>query len=622
LPALLNITRKLAQQPLTGPLLLALLAAAGVYLLTLQTIPNGSSHYFMIDVGEAQIVLNIWGTLHFTGYPLYVMLGNLLTDLLTAVGVSAITAPAVVSLLWGLLTLALIGVLAHHLTGRAWLAAGITLLFALTRTWWIHNNIAEVYSFGLLLLAALLNVALWRQPITGRIYWLALLGGLAVAHHRAVVTSIPALVFAVWPEMTADRRRLPRLLLISLLLGLLGLIQYGYLYLRGVAGAAWVYGQPGTLPGLIAEFFGTEASHFIGPPDSLAALLENFRMVTDTILRDVTLPGLILGLVGLLLALRSQRHRRASIVLILNALGAYSFHVLLYRDILSALILPITLSLAFGWLFLGDALLSANRSRRALPAALTLIVLAGAVGLFALNIGFIRSLTTDPSGLETIELLRAAPPDSTVMLAWGTRYFAAAIGQTLLGELDSITLIDDKADLAAVARQGRLITPEYTFYQQPPDWWQQRIGQPIYLQAAAPYLVEINLSPSIIDAPPAGITTAQEKLHCDAERVVLEVVWQTDSVPPADWSVFVKAFDAAGALIGQGDQFAPVYGWRPLTTWAAGEQVRDFYPVAAAPEQIARLSYGLYRALPDGSFENLAEWDAALNCSPPLPARG
>jgi hypothetical protein len=37
------------------------------YLITLQTIPNGAEHYYMIDVGEMQIVLNKWGTLHATG---------------------------------------------------------------------------------------------------------------------------------------------------------------------------------------------------------------------------------------------------------------------------------------------------------------------------------------------------------------------------------------------------------------------------------------------------------------------------------------------------------------------------------------------------------------------------
>ncbi|MFN8562341.1 MAG: DUF2723 domain-containing protein [Anaerolineae bacterium] len=96
--------------------LLGLLAALAIlllaYLPTIQTIPNGSENYYMIDVGETQIVLNRWGTLHATGYPLYVMSGSALVSLLCAFGISSATAPAVVSLLWGVLTLVLIYALA------------------------------------------------------------------------------------------------------------------------------------------------------------------------------------------------------------------------------------------------------------------------------------------------------------------------------------------------------------------------------------------------------------------------------------------------------------------------------------------------------------------------------
>ncbi len=97
------------------PVFLALIPLLLVYLATLQTIPNGSSHYFMIDAGETQIVLNEWGSLHPTGYPLYVVSGNVLTALMRALGISPIVAPALVSLLWGMLALLLLYVFGMHL---------------------------------------------------------------------------------------------------------------------------------------------------------------------------------------------------------------------------------------------------------------------------------------------------------------------------------------------------------------------------------------------------------------------------------------------------------------------------------------------------------------------------
>ena len=71
------------------------------------------------------------------------------------------------------------------------------------------------------------------------------------------------------------------------------------------------------------------------------------------------------------------------------------------------------------------------------------------------------------------------------MLAWGTRYFAAAAGQLYLDRLDHITLVNDKSDLATIVARGTLVTPAYTFFNHPPDWWARTLARPIYLQAAA-----------------------------------------------------------------------------------------------------------------------------------------
>ena len=158
-------------------LLLSLAFLLVAYLPVLQTIPNGSEHYFMIDVGETQVVLNRWGTLHATGYPVYVILGSTMVAVLRAFGISAATAPALVSLFWGLLTLALVYGLALHLSRRPLLATIITVLFGLTRTMWIHNEIAEVYTMTLFFVPLLLLVALWQPPIPGRVFWLAFIGG-------------------------------------------------------------------------------------------------------------------------------------------------------------------------------------------------------------------------------------------------------------------------------------------------------------------------------------------------------------------------------------------------------------------------------------------------------------
>jgi hypothetical protein len=183
--------------------------------------------------------------------------------------------------------------------------------------------------------------------------------------------------------------------------------------------------------------------------------------VNNVLLTDLTIPGLVLGLIGLGLAVRTPRHRTAALTLILGGLGAYGFHVAFYSDVLSALILQVTLSIAFGWLFLMDWALAQMlarggkvlswRSHMTGRVAVVLVVGLLSVLLLTQNAPFIRSLTRNPTGLETIELARPAPPGTTLMIPWGMRHFAVGLAQSVYHDLPDLTLVDHNADFAAIA---------------------------------------------------------------------------------------------------------------------------------------------------------------------------
>jgi hypothetical protein len=609
------------QQKLIG-LACVYIVLLAAYIPTLQTILNGSSRSYMIDVGETQIVLNKWGTLHATGYPLYVITGNVLTGIMRVVGIDPVVAASLVSLIWGLAALGLVYLLAVHLTERVALSAGMVILLGLTRTLWIHTVSAEIYSFTLAILVGLLILALWRGEIRGRIYWLALLGGIGVAHHRAIAMAIPALIFAVYPYLLANRRRLPRLLGVSLFLGLPGFLQYAYLYARAVAGADWVYGQPDTLHGLWDEFMGKEAAYFIGAPKSWSGLVDNFHSVNDVLLHDLTIPGIIVGGLGLLVAIATPAQRRAGITMFLLAGTSYAAHVFfVYTDVLSAMILPIVVGMAFGWLFVGDWLCSAKfsgvfqESPRIQYGLIELIAVIFAIGLVSQNYDFIHGLTHDETGLQTVEQVREAPEGSTVTLAWGPRYFAVAGAQELHDDLAHIEVVDDRADFRSIVEGSKLLTPDYSLFRQPVSWWEERLGEPVYSRAGAPFLVEIGVEPELADSPPEGVTVAEEAAICNEEGLTLAVTWQTDETPEQDWRVFVHALDSDGNLIAQGDQPAPVFGWRPMTSWLPHERVRDLYPIAVdAVDGVDSIQYGFYIALPEGGFENFAEYEIDVDC--------
>ncbi len=645
-----------------------------VYLSTLQTIPNGSEHYYMIDVGETQNVLNQWGTLHATGYPLYVIVGNILVAVMRTLGVSAATAPGVTSLIYGMVALGLIYVLAVNLPHPpspspymargskmqgALLAGGMVLLFGLTRTVWVHNSIAEVYTFGLMILVGLFLIALWPEPIRGRVYWLALLGGIGAFHHRAIAMAAPALLFAVWEEIftisgrTSPPNPLPeasgrgnpisrywpvvRRVGICLVLGLLGFAQYAYLPLRANAGAKWVYGDPGNWTGFWDQFLGREASRFIGTPTTNARLMANFNLVNTVLVTDVSAVGIVLGLLGLLVALRNPARRKVAITMLLSGGVAYGFHVLYYTDILSALILPVTLALAFGWLLLAEWTLGFMPPRRQeqnfepqrrgeiqertrLGARVETMVALGfltalcAVLLISQNWLFIHDMTTNPTGVETIELAKGTPDGSVLMLDWGPRYYAVAFAQDLMGELPNVTLVTHKADFKTLVDSKRLVTADFTFYNRPIDWWQQQLGHPVYLRAAAAHLVEIGTEPVLAaDGGTDMIKVRQADAVCTAKAIELRVDWLALHKPDHDLSVYVHLLDKDGAMIGQADEAAPVYGWRPLMTWEAGEVVHDVYALPRLPNA-AQIDYGLYRQLASDEFQNEFTFSTAVKC--------
>jgi hypothetical protein len=516
------------------------------------------------------------------------------------------------------------------------LPAGMTLLFGLARMVWVHHTIAEIYTFGLLILAGLLLIALWDwQLVAGhrRLYALAFLGGLGVFHHRALAMVAPALLYAVWRDfrgseshggLKSNSIKIVSLSGLLLLIGLIGFLPYVYLPLRAQAGAAWVYGEPGTWDGFWDQFWGREASRFIAPPLNLDGILANFTLVSRVVLTDVTVPGLIAGLLGLWLGLRHPARRRAAITFLLSGGLAYGFHSLLYTDILAALILPITLSLAFGWLFLGEwalrrqlAVVSVQSSAFKRWRIRLIVGLGGAalgVLLLAQNFGFIGALTSDTTGLETIRMARGAPNGSTLMLDWGPRYFAVGFGRDVLSELPGIRLVSHKADFRKLVGEGLLVTPDFTFYNRPVAWWEQQLEKPVYLTSAAAHLVQINIQPVVADnLSGEGVQVRGESLICTSDALDLSVDWLAASPPERDWSVFVHLLDRDGNVLAQGDQAAPVYGWRPTTTWLVGEVVRDIYPLPRLVKGV-KIRYGLYYQAANGEFVNANVHELAVDC--------
>ena len=296
-----------------GPAALALgLAALILYVVT--TAPSVATIFD--DSLEFQVVLPTLGIAHPSGYPLYTLLGKLVTVLVPvrdAAGrlnlFSAVCAAAAVAMLF---------LVARRFAGSRPAALTAAAVFALSPTWWSQATIAEVYALNALFVAVFTYCLVrWEEARlffaasslrrSDRWLWAASLTcGLGLAHHRMIALLLPAaLIFIFWTDPLLLRQ--PRRWLAPVALGLAPLLLYAYLPIRGqvVSSLDGAY-QPtlsGTIDWITARGYGI---FLTGNPFNIHRQWNDYLAL---FLGEIGLLTLIAALTGLYTAFTFQGRR-------------------------------------------------------------------------------------------------------------------------------------------------------------------------------------------------------------------------------------------------------------------------------------------------------------------------
>ena len=200
------------------------------FLAYLTTLAPGVLYYerpALLDPVMLQTQAYSLGITHPTGYPTWVMVTHLFTQL-------PFESPAYwanfASAVWATAAVIFIYLICLRLGGRVVPAAAAALAFAVGETFWNQAVIAEVYTMNAMFVAATVYVLLlWRDSGRDRYLLLAaFLIGLSLTHHLTSGLLLPAGLFFVW---LVDRGKLRQKALLFKSAGLFCLALTPYLYL-------------------------------------------------------------------------------------------------------------------------------------------------------------------------------------------------------------------------------------------------------------------------------------------------------------------------------------------------------------------------------------------------------
>jgi|GEM_PF-1148884 len=581
--------------------------------------PGGMVGPLMDDSGEFVVAWNTWGDTHPPGYPLLNFLANVYVRVYRLFGASPIVAASLVSFVLGLAALLILAQIVSRNYGSGAGVAAAMILPAFGGLVWLYSTVAETYSLGLLLGFASLALAIdvGEHPRRNTVLTLGFVFGLAVGHHRTLLALIPALAFAAWPALQLGWR----VWIGAALLAVLALGVYVYLPIAALLGSPWIYGRsPATLAGLLDALLVREYTAQLAPPTTLPDIAAALIGRAHFLAREITWPGLVLGTVGLVIAVANKETRRLGIIFALLTATYLFAPVGQYLLIGTHLMIMVTsFALAGAW---GLAVASMGRRWPIAGAAGLLVTMLVGAWMFTQHQATVRVYSRDPLGARIITAVKPLtdphrPP--FVIESWGPRYYALAYGKYATRELADIHLIDSRGNLELFSKPiPPLIyyTTQDFLYIVGPDEWEKRIGRSVSLSSAGDGIVEIRGEPLYaehIDNEHAGagdVALFPLKAWMDGGAVRIHVQMQAVRDTNVDYHVFVHISEksqiiAPEDILAQGDRANPVYGFYPTSKWRIGEPIYDDYrisvPVGSHP-QIAVI--GLYTVNVDGSFNN------------------
>ncbi|MDP3733183.1 MAG: DUF2723 domain-containing protein, partial [Candidatus Daviesbacteria bacterium] len=191
-------------------------------------IHNLSRSVYGGDVGDLVTAASVFGVAHPPGYPLFTLLGFLLTKL--PLGQTQAFLVGLISSLSAALGIAIFYLLILRLTKNALVSAISAFILAFSYLYWFYAEIAEVFALNNFFAILLFYLSIsYRQTAKVRYLYLFFLSlGLSLTNHQTIIFIFPSLLILIFINFIKLIKKRPKTLILCLISFLLGFSIYLY----------------------------------------------------------------------------------------------------------------------------------------------------------------------------------------------------------------------------------------------------------------------------------------------------------------------------------------------------------------------------------------------------------
>ena len=394
------------------------------------------------DAGDLASAIIVHGIPHPPGYPLYTLLGIVLTKILP-IGTYAWRI-GFLSSLPAIFTIVILYDLIFYLTKKTLIAVISSLIMAFVYPFWLYSEVVEVFSLNNLFLVGLywlfIHWAFEGKP--KYLYFASFFFGLSLTHHHIILFLTPCLIYL----LSVKKKKLSsKLFFRSFLLFLFGLAPYAYVLVTSFYNNSpvnWMgpltLGNFGSL--VTRAGYGTFRAGGYISHDPFLRLLDVWAFI-DFIYRDFRLPGLVLGLLGIYYL---AKYRKPVFISLLLGFSSYlfflfyasfplvdNFMVATYERFLLPLYILVIPVIAYGLValellftkFIGYLFISKTKLQIVIQLALASFLIYP-LGLFMVDYPKISILKSDFTA-ENLgkDILSSIPPNSMLIITTDTPLF-------------------------------------------------------------------------------------------------------------------------------------------------------------------------------------------------------